>query len=324
MNRGICQRAIFHGRADARYFLALLARAVRRGEIEVHAYCLMGNHFHLLVRSPNGRLAVAMRRIQSQYVRRFNFRTGRRGPLFEDRYRSKPVGTLAYRCILVRYLDDNPVKEGLVTAAHEYPYGSARHYARMTGPRWLNRSWIESEVRTLDGAEVYDPSRYPVRFPTRVPVTVREWVEIRIDSAGERDDIDDLIGASPAHVQEWLLQRARLADGADAAAPLASPALVLEELAAEMEDPWVIRRVRNGVARSGCLLAQAGILKDLCGLSQREISARLCSPRTTVQHRLLAHREALQNDETHARRCALVVKRVLARIEAEALRPFTL
>ena len=62
-----------------RYFLSRVARAVRRGEIEVHSFCIMATHFHLLVRSPTGRLSEAMRRIQNEYVRYFNRKRRRDG-----------------------------------------------------------------------------------------------------------------------------------------------------------------------------------------------------------------------------------------------------
>jgi hypothetical protein len=66
MNRGIARRTVFENDADVRYFLAQLARAVRAGGIEVHAYCLMTTHFHLLVRSPAGGLSTAMRAVQNE------------------------------------------------------------------------------------------------------------------------------------------------------------------------------------------------------------------------------------------------------------------
>ncbi len=63
MNRGIARRSLFESRDDIRFFLACLARAVRRGQIEVHAWCILTTHFHLLVRSPGGELSAAMRRV---------------------------------------------------------------------------------------------------------------------------------------------------------------------------------------------------------------------------------------------------------------------
>ena len=72
MNRGIAKRTLFEGLADVRFFLSRVARAVRAGRIEVHTYCVMTTHFHLLVRSLGGELSGVMRQMQLDYVRRFN------------------------------------------------------------------------------------------------------------------------------------------------------------------------------------------------------------------------------------------------------------
>src|SRR5262245_12079043 len=114
INRGVARRTLFEGESDIRFFLAELARAVRRGEIELHAYAIMSTHFHLLVCSPNGLLAVAMRNVEREYVRRFNRVRRRDGPLMRGRFLSKPVFSLAYRRLLVRYIDFNPVRASLV------------------------------------------------------------------------------------------------------------------------------------------------------------------------------------------------------------------
>ncbi len=76
MNRGIARRALYEDRRDVRCFLACLALAARAGLIEVHAWCVMTTHFHLLVRSPVGQLSDAMRRVQREYSRAFNRRHG--------------------------------------------------------------------------------------------------------------------------------------------------------------------------------------------------------------------------------------------------------
>ena len=84
MNRGIARRTLFERREDFRYFSAQLARAVHRGEIEVHAFCLMTTHYPLLVRSPRGELARAMGRAQLAYSRWFNRSRQRDGSLVAE------------------------------------------------------------------------------------------------------------------------------------------------------------------------------------------------------------------------------------------------
>ncbi len=138
MNRGIARRAVFEDSRDVRFFLSRLARAVRAGSIEVHSYCVMTTHFHLLVRSPDGNLSRAMCRVLDDYVRRFNRIRKRDGSLFRGRFRSRPVESLEYRRRLVHYIDANPVLAGLVATHALYPHGSAHWYAQDSGPIWLN------------------------------------------------------------------------------------------------------------------------------------------------------------------------------------------
>ncbi len=97
MNRGIARRVAFPDMTHMRVFLACLAWAVRRGDLEIHAFCLMSTHFHLLVRSPTGHLSEALGRAINAYVRWANRRARRDGALFRGRFRSRPVLSLRYR-----------------------------------------------------------------------------------------------------------------------------------------------------------------------------------------------------------------------------------
>ena len=101
MNRGLARWAVFEDRECSRFFLCCLARTVRAGLLEVHAYCLLTDPFHLLVRSPQGALAEALRQSQNRYVRWFNRRPRRAEPLFRGRFRSRLVENIRYRRHLV-------------------------------------------------------------------------------------------------------------------------------------------------------------------------------------------------------------------------------
>ena len=184
MNRGIARRPVFEGREDVRAFLACVAVGVRSRRVEVHAYVLMTTHFHLAIRSVTGELSLAMQRIQNRYVRWFNRKRRRDGPLFRGRFRSKLVDTDEHWGTLVRYIDQNPVEAGLVRHPAEYPYGSAAHYARRSGPVWLSRGELERTVMRTLGKAVYEPTDYDRVFGGEITDGERRVVERRIASGG--------------------------------------------------------------------------------------------------------------------------------------------
>lgn len=100
----------------------------------LYAYCLMSNHFHLLIREREESLAMAVKRIASSYVHYFNSKYQRDGHLFRERYRSEPVNDMEYFTTLLRYIHQNPVKAGIVENVKDYPYSSWGEYAETVEP----------------------------------------------------------------------------------------------------------------------------------------------------------------------------------------------
>ncbi len=144
VNRGASRRDIFFGDRDRYEFERLLGVAHDRFDVRVHAYCLMTNHFHLLLECPDGHLSDAMHLVSSVYVRHVNERMGRDGPLFRDRFFAKAVVTDAYLKRLVTYIHRNPVAIVGERALATYTWSSLRTYlgARAT-PRWMRIDLVE-------------------------------------------------------------------------------------------------------------------------------------------------------------------------------------
>jgi putative transposase len=143
MNRGADHRDIFQHDADRRVFLDSLAIAAERGALEVHAYCLMSNHFHLLVRSQEGRLAEGMQHLSGRFTRLVNVRVGRDGPLFRGRYASVGIDGDAHLTQAVRYIHRNPIAAGLVSAAEAWRWSSAAAYVgTVSSPIWLHTEFV--------------------------------------------------------------------------------------------------------------------------------------------------------------------------------------
>jgi putative transposase len=156
MNRGADHREIFEHDVDYDVFLDALALASDRSSLEVHAYCLMTNHFHLLVRSLEGQLASGMQYLVGRFTRLINLRVGRDGPLFRGRYASIPVksdGQLVQTC---RYIHRNPVSAGMTSTPEGWRWSSAAAYVgTVQSCPWLKTDFILGLFGPGDGLPAY-------------------------------------------------------------------------------------------------------------------------------------------------------------------------
>lgn len=130
IQRGNNRQAIATSAADYQTLLALIDDNARKFAVAVHAYVLMGNHFHLLATPETAEaLPQMMQAIGRRYVRYFNDSQDRSGTLWEGRYRSTVIQPDAYLLTCMAYMDLNPVRHGLVVQARDYPWSSHGHYA---------------------------------------------------------------------------------------------------------------------------------------------------------------------------------------------------
>jgi putative transposase len=143
--RTIPGQPLFVDDFDRTYFLGDLARATERYGVLVHAYCLMGNHWHGLLETPNANLSTALRQVNGVYAQGFNARWSRYGHLFQGRFASRLVEREAHLLALCRYLDRNPVEAGLCRSPEDWRWGSHRAYAGLEPPpRFLHTAWVLS------------------------------------------------------------------------------------------------------------------------------------------------------------------------------------
>lgn len=149
MNRGQGGRDIFLDDEDRERFLGLAAECGRRWDVWTHAYCVMTNHYHLLLHDEGGRLSRAMRHIDGVYTQWFNKKRGSDGALMRGRFRSRVVQREGYLVEVVRYLHLNPVDAGLVERASDYPWSSHRAYLEV-GPNDLCQIDTVLELLGLD------------------------------------------------------------------------------------------------------------------------------------------------------------------------------
>ena len=128
--RGTDRQQIFFDDADSIAFLTMCASNLGEGFI-ILAYCLMGNHIHLLVKTQKDSIEAlenAMKRLGVQYARYFNVKYTRCGSVFQGRYKSIPVQTRGYFLRVLRYIHQNPVEAGLCKFLAEYPWSSYQDY----------------------------------------------------------------------------------------------------------------------------------------------------------------------------------------------------
>jgi REP element-mobilizing transposase RayT len=145
MTRGNRHQAIFFDDYDRRQFMALLTRVVRALEWRCHGFCLMPNHYHLVLQTPVPNLSAGMQRLNGVYAKTFNWIHGFEGHLFERRFRCAVVERDSHMLELARYLALNPVEAGLCNRPAEWPWGSYRAMAGLTPPpEFLTCDWLLS------------------------------------------------------------------------------------------------------------------------------------------------------------------------------------
>ena len=232
MGRGIEGTPIFRDRKDREAFLEKLATVVREGDAQLLGWALLANHFHLVLRPRRAYLKDLMRRVMTGYAVWFNRRHGRKGHLFQNRYRSIVVEEEPYLLSLIRYVHLNPLRAGLVKDLREldrYPFSG---HAVLMG----NRTY-----------EVQDTDVILVRFGRRLGEArrrYREFVEAGVQE-GVREEFRG--GGLVRSAGGWEAVRRRKPEEQEAADErvLGSGAFVERVLAAAEEElrPRTLRTV---------------------------------------------------------------------------------
>ena len=125
INRGNMRMQVFDDMEDYEYFLKLLEKASKREKVEIHAYCLMPNHFHLLLvpKEPNS-LSRFMQWVMTSHVRYYHKKHQTSGHIWQGRYKSFIVEKESYYTTLIRYIEANALRAKLVREAQDWDYGS--------------------------------------------------------------------------------------------------------------------------------------------------------------------------------------------------------
>lgn len=142
IHRGNNRQMIFKDDEDRSKFLYKLIDYKEICEYEIYAYCLMGNHMHLVLKEGLEPLEQIMRRIGASYVHWYNSKYERIGNLFQDRFKSEPVNTDAYLKTVIRYVHQNPVKAKIAKDLLDYKWSSYGEYIGSSKNILIDKDYI--------------------------------------------------------------------------------------------------------------------------------------------------------------------------------------
>jgi putative transposase len=186
--RGNARGRIVRDDTDRKYFFRTLGHVVKRFSWLCHAYCLMDNHYHLVIETPLPNLPGGMRQLNGLYGQRFNRRHDRCGHVFASRYRSILVERESYLLALCRYVVVNPVRARICSDLAEWPWSS---YAATAGlaeaPEFLSTDWLLQE---------FAPRRREAERSYRefIAEEIDDLLELQV--AGERLGREDFLRAT--------------------------------------------------------------------------------------------------------------------------------
>jgi len=142
-SRGNARSDIFHSDHDREEFLFILDTVIKRFNWLCHAYCLMDNHYHLLIETPDGNLSLGMRQLNGIYTQKYNYLHGKTGHVFQGRYKAILVDKESYLLELCRYVVLNPVRAKMISKPEEWKWSSYRYTAGIKkAPVFLTTDWI--------------------------------------------------------------------------------------------------------------------------------------------------------------------------------------
>ena len=184
LNRGNLSAEVFHKAEDYQAFVDLMVEAGARVPMRVTAFCLMPNHFHLVVWPPgDGDLSRWMQWLMTSHVRRYHRHYGTGGHVWQGRFKAFPIQQDAHLLTVLRYVERNPLRANLVKRAEDWEWSSLRAFDKRAkrardlawldpGPVRRGRSWVEGVNRPSTEAELQALRRSVLRG---APFGAPEW-----------------------------------------------------------------------------------------------------------------------------------------------------
>jgi putative transposase len=168
-SRGDRREAIFDDDVDRHLFLTAIGQALTRFDAVALAYCLMDNHYHLVIHTRLANLSKLMQHINGVYTQAYNRRHMKVGHLFQGRFKGILVDKNAYLLEVCRYVDLNPLRARMVRDTAKWPWSSYRaHTGLAMSPPWLDTSAVHGYLMGRDALTAADRRKASVRYATLV------------------------------------------------------------------------------------------------------------------------------------------------------------
>jgi len=161
VNRGVEKRNIFIDQDDYKYFLELICAGCLEYKVDVHSYCLMSNHYHILIETREDNLSKFMRALNAKYASYFNRKYKRVGHLWQGRFKSWYVSSVAYLYTLIKYIEFNPLEAKMVKELKDYKFSSYNSFLDNDKPiACLENSLIFNNYKTAQERKEFFESDY--------------------------------------------------------------------------------------------------------------------------------------------------------------------
>ena len=154
--RGVAKGNVFLDERDKAKFIEFMASMAREYKFNIHSFCLMDNHYHILLENRRENLSLGMRQLNAQYASYFNKRHARVGHLWQDRYKSWYVLDERYLFTLFRYIENNPVKAKISDKIGTYPYCATYSILKDAIPPFLQNSFVLRDYPTHELLELLE------------------------------------------------------------------------------------------------------------------------------------------------------------------------
>ncbi|MFH1359498.1 MAG: transposase [Candidatus Omnitrophota bacterium] len=272
INRGQSKREVFLDEKDYEAFLKVIRETCQTYKVNVVAYCLMRNHYHLIVYTPNANLPGFMRQLGGVYTQFFNRKYKQDGPLFKGRYKAIVVQEGSYLLRLIRYIHKNPIRAKIVERLDKYRYSSHGFYTKEKESEWLKfKDILKGQWRKLQNFK-----KAYLDFMKKEDQELEEYLQEKSRKATDAiilgdDEFTDTIKMNYLHGKRVYGDVPQAKHIKDEMCFKKVKREIIKEFKIEEEMLYISKRGKENLAR----LLAIGLLRECSGMTYRGIGYAL-------------------------------------------------